>query len=133
MLKNWLTLPFSSVRKKDIARVGGKNSALGEMFNRLTGQGIIVPDGFCVTAQAYQYFLTKAKIKKPIFDLLKGLDARNTKELIIRGAKIRSLIVNADLPDDLTAKILLDYKKLSKKYRQENLSVAVRSSATAED
>ena len=128
-----LVLTFSKVRKKDLALVGGKNAALGEMYNRLGKLGVSVPDGFCVTAKAFREFLIKNKIRRPILKLLKTLDARNTKELMKRGQAIRQMILAAEFPENLRAEILKHYKKLSVKYKTKSLSVAVRSSATAED
>jgi len=128
-----LILWFKDVGIKDIPLVGGKNAALGEMYRSLTRSGVNVPNGFTVTAHAYRYFLEKSGIGEKIAEILKGLDTHNIPDLQKRGAEVRRVILNAELPEDLKKEIKKAYVKLCKNYKQKNLDVAVRSSATAED
>lgn len=113
---------------EDVSLVGGKNAALGEMYNELLPFGINVPNGFAITAFAYRYFLEKTGLDKKIKDAFHGLDTRNLKNLQSRGKKVRELVLNSSLPQDLQNEIAGAYRKLGK-----DASVAVRSSATAED
>jgi len=124
---------FNQLTNKDVSQVGGKNASLGEMYKKLSSQGISVPNGFATTAKAYRYFLSKSGIKRQIKKILTGLNTKNTVDLAKRGAMIRQLIINAAFPQDLTKAIKQAYKKLSVYYKTPNLHVAVRSSATAED
>lgn len=131
--QNSFIIWFKDLGIEDIPLVGGKNAALGEMFNNLTPLGVRVPDGFATTAYAYEYFLTKTGLKEKIKDILTGLDTHNVGDLQKRGAQVRNLIMKSELPDDLTQEIALAYEQLSKNYSVKNVDVAVRSSATAED
>ncbi|MFA5023892.1 MAG: phosphoenolpyruvate synthase [Patescibacteria group bacterium] len=133
MLKNKFVHFFSELTIKDVPQVGGKNASLGEMYSHLVKKGIRVPNGFATTAAAYHYFLESTGLKKKIKDILKGLDTHNVKDLMKRGAMIRKLIEETDLPKDFSKAISDAYKKLSLSYKVKNLDVAVRSSATAED
>src|SRR3989344_6960156 len=131
--KKALTLWFKEVGIKDVPLVGGKNAALGEMFKNLTRVGVKVPNGFTVTAYAYRHFLKTSGIENKIKELLKGLDTHNIPDLQRKGNAVRKLILSADLPDDLIEDVKKAYTRLGKLYKQRNLDVAVRSSATAED
>ena len=123
---------FNELGIDDVALVGGKNASLGEMYRNLTKKGVKVPNGFAVTAYAYNYFLEKAKIKDEIKRILEGLDTSSIKNLAERGRKARESILKAELPEELKEEIIKAYKKLCKQY-VANTDVAVRSSATAED
>ena len=123
-------LRFNELGIKDVPLVGGKNASLGEMFSGLSKKGIMVPDGFAVTASAYRYFLKAAGIKKEIERILKDLDTSNIVNLKVHGQAVRNLILSAQLPVDLEKEIIGAYRQLSGK---KDISVAVRSSATAED
>jgi len=127
-----LVLWFNEIGIKDVSVVGGKNASLGEMYRNLTKKGVRIPNGFAVTAQAYQYLLEKAGIEEDIKKVLKGLNTRNVKNLQSRGRKIRELIRGCTFPPELRKAIVDGYKKLCKQYGS-NADVAVRSSATAED
>ena len=127
-----LVMWFDEIELDDIPQVGGKNASLGEMRRELTAKGVSIPDGFAVTAYAYRYLLDSAGIKDEIEDVLSDLDTHDIQNLSERGEKVRSLIYNAPLPDDLREAIVQDYRKLCEEY-EENTDVAVRSSATAED
>ena len=123
---------FDEIELDDIPQVGGKNASLGEMRRELTPKGVDIPDGFAVTAYAYRHLLESAGIKDEIEKLLSDLDTHDMTNLSERGKKIRALIYNAQLPDDLRDAIAEAYKKLCDEYGN-NTDVAVRSSATAED
>ncbi len=114
---------FSEIGKENISLVGGKGANLGE----LTKAGIPVPNGFCVTAQAYYYFFEKSGLRKKLLHLLKGLDPEDTKKLNAVAKEIKTSIIAAKMPLDLVSEIKEAYIKLG------GLPVAVRSSATAED
>ena len=124
---------FNELRIKDVPSVGGKNASLGEMHQKLSKQGVRVPNGFATTASAYNFFMEKAGLKKEIKKILKGLDTHNVEDLMKRGACVRQAIMNAKFPKELEKEIVIAYKKLSKEYKITNVDVAVRSSATAED
>lgn len=123
---------FDELSIADVGIVGGKNASLGEMYQHLTKKGIVVPNGFAITADAYYYLLEKCGIKDHIKKILKGLNVKKVEDLEVRGNKIRTLIKNAEFPPELTRAILKGYTTLCKQYA-ENCDVAVRSSATAED
>lgn len=124
---------FDQIGIKDVPLVGGKNASLGEMYSKLSSQGINVPNGFAITATAYKHLLKEAGIEKAIQDVLKGLDTHNIADLRARGKKVREIILNAPFPADLEKVIVSSYDDLCKAYKQANVDVAVRSSATAED
>jgi len=130
--KNFIKF-FNELRIKDVPIVGGKNASLGEMYQKLSSQGINVPYGFATTSNAYNYFLEKSGLKNRLKEILKGLNTHNVKDLMIRGKKAREEILKTDLPKNLAKEVLSAYKKLSAFYKKNNISVAVRSSATAED
>jgi pyruvate,water dikinase len=123
---------FKDIGIKDVGLVGGKNAALGEMFSELTPLGIKIPNGFAVTARAYNYFFKKTDLDKQIREILTGLNTHNIKDLQKRGKTVRQLILKAGFPNDLKKQITTAYKKLGGIYF-ENPDVAVRSSATTED
>lgn len=125
-----LILWFNQLNIEDIPLVGGKNASLGEMYRKLSKQDIVVPNGFAITATAFDLFLRKTKIRKEIFAILKETNKRN---LAIKAKKIRHLVLSAELPKELQEEIVKAYHKLSKQYGVSATDVAVRSSATAED
>jgi len=116
----------------DVELVGGKNASLGEMLRSLKAKGVEVPSGFAVTAEAYRHFIEEAGLESQIRHILSDLDTRNTRGLIERGQKVRSLIMGAKIPGDLRAEIVESYHLMEKEYGTQT-DVAVRSSATAED
>ncbi len=124
---------FSEIRNSDVALVGGKNASLGEMYQKLTSIGINVPNGFAVTAEAYFYLLESNNIKSKIEELLKDVDLIDISVLNRRSQEVRDLIFASPLPKDLQNEIIAAYTKLSKEYGFDEVDVAVRSSATAED
>jgi len=131
--KKEFILWFKDIGIDDVPRVGGKNASLGEMYRYLTKKGVNVPNGFAVTAYAYEYFLKQAKVQSKIKEILSDLDTQSIRNLTERGRKVRELILDAHLPKEIEQAIRKAYRKLSKDYNTEETDVAVRSSATAED
>ena len=123
---------FEEIGIKDIPRVGGKNASLGEMYRELAAPGIRVPNGFAVTAEAYRDFLHQSELDRRIHDILKDLDTHDLENLRQRGRQVREAILGVSLPADLEKAITEAYDRLSADTPQPT-SVAVRSSATAED
>ena len=123
---------FNDLSIDDVALVGGKNASLGEMYQNLTAVGVRVPNGFAVTATAYRDVLDYNSAWQPLHEALDGLDPDDVKDLQIRGEKARSVVYECQLPEDLKTAILKGYAQLKQEYG-ENISLAVRSSATAED
>jgi pyruvate,water dikinase len=116
----------------DVALVGGKSASLGEMFRELSSEGVAVPNGFAITADAYRYLLDRADAWKALHETLDDLNADNMEDLSRRGAKAREIVYGSPLPEDLRSEILAAYRALQDEYGPD-VSVAVRSSATAED
>jgi pyruvate,water dikinase len=123
---------FDHVGMNNVAEVGGKNASLGEMISNLTSAGVQVPGGFATTAAAYREFLAHDGLDKRINELLSGLDVNDVVALANAGSKIRQWIVDTPFPGDLEKAIRDSFKTMMEKYG-DDLSVAVRSSATAED
>ncbi len=123
---------FNETGIADIPVVGGKNASLGEMYRELIPQGVKVPNGFATTADAYRYMLDAASAWGPLHAALDGLDPNNIADLAQRGAQARSIVYTAPLPDDLRQQMLAAYHTLSEEYGGD-VSLAIRSSATAED
>ena len=128
-----LVLWFGDVGNDEVELVGGKNASLGEMYQVLSKTGVRVPNGFIVTAYAYRDFIEKAGLSEKIKTLLESMNIDDIKSLSKTGAKIREMIRNAEFPAELNSEIIEAYKKISKEIGEKNGSVAVRSSATAED
>lgn len=127
-----LVLWFDQLGIEDVPIVGGKNASLGEMYRLLTPKGVNIPNGFALTAHAYRYFLEEAGVMQKIKDTLKDLDTHNMKNLSERGHKVREIIRSAEFPERLNEEIREGYRNLCLQYG-DNVDVAVRSSATAED
>lgn len=123
---------FKDISIQDISSVGGKNASLGEMYRELTNEGVKIPNGFAVTAHAYETFLTTNNLSAKIEDALRDLDTSKNDKLRESGAKVRQLILNAELPKELAESIIAAYRELGK-MGGAPADVAVRSSATAED
>jgi pyruvate,water dikinase len=123
---------FEDITLDDIASVGGKNASLGEMYRELTSHGVKVPHGFAITASAYRSLLAQPGVNKALHEAMDKLNADDMHDLAQRGARAREIIYNAPLGDKLITQILLAYAALKSEYTSE-LSLAVRSSATAED
>jgi len=123
---------FGDVGSDDVASVGGKNASLGEMIQTLSEKGIRVPDGFAVTADAYRHFLEDNDLGERIRDLLDAWKA-GKHSLSHTGESIRTLMLSAQIPEDLAEAVRKAYRELGRRYDTEDVDVAVRSSATAED
>ncbi|HEY0770752.1 MAG TPA: phosphoenolpyruvate synthase, partial [Sphingobacteriaceae bacterium] len=117
----------------DINVAGGKNASLGEMIQNLTQLGVNVPGGFVITVQAYREFLKYNKLEEQIKQIVNKTDINDLEELRICGSYIRKWIVDGQFPEHLISDITDAYSKISERYNQYNVDVAVRSSATAED
>lgn len=115
----------------DVERVGGKNASLGEMISNLAGAGVSVPGGFATTAQAYRDFIDANNLDARIHDLLDTLDIDDVNALAKAGAQIRQWILEGNFPAQLDADIRTAFAEMAD--GNENMAVAVRSSATAED
>lgn len=123
---------FSEIGIGDVPLVGGKNASLGEMYDKLAAEGVRVPNGFAVTAEAYRYVLDEAGAWPALHAALDDLVVTDVADLARRGARAREIVRSAALPADLEAEILDGYRRLRDQYGEE-VSLAVRSSATAED
>ena len=127
-----LVIAFEELRMHDVEAVGGKNSSLGEMISQLADAGVRVPTGFATTSHAFREFLRENNLEKRIADKLETLNVDDVKALAAAGAEIRQWVTDAPLPAALEADIRRFYDELIKK-SGSGISVAVRSSATAED
>jgi pyruvate,water dikinase len=123
---------FSELSIKDVDEVGGKNASLGEMYNNLTNLGVNVPNGFGVTASAYRHYLKTNGLDEKLSKLFENFNVNNIDQLKEVGKKAREYIMEGEIPDDLKKEILKGYAKLKEEYGND-VSLAVRSSATAED
>ncbi len=124
---------FNQISISDIAKVGGKNASLGEMYSQLNPIGISIPNGFAVTAESYRLFRKANNLEKTLENLLFSLDKKEYSNLSSIGEKARNLILSATIPEEISLEIRTAYKELSKLSQTNNLGVAVRSSATSED
>lgn len=131
MTSNTFVIPFDQLGLGDIESVGGKNASLGEMIQHLAGMGVNVPNGFATTVAAYQQFFEENQLSEKIFALLETLDVDNVPELTRVGKEIRDTIINASFSESFEKEIADYYQELTG--GDANISVAVRSSATAED
>jgi pyruvate,water dikinase len=123
---------FEELGIGDVPLVGGKNASLGEMYRELSSQGLRVPNGFAITAEAYRHMLDEAKAWPALHEVLDDLDPADVAGLARRGKIAREIVYGAGLPDDVAAEIRAGYAKLREQYG-DDVRVAVRSSATAED
>lgn len=123
---------FDQIGIEDVASVGGKNAALGELYQQLTKQGVSAPNGFATTASAYVSFLSESGLDEKIDQILADLDTTDIANLRERGQRVRHAILATEFPTDLKDAIIHAYQQLSAE-RGQPVDVAVRSSATAED
>ena len=148
-----LILWFEDVGISDIPLVGGKNASLGEMIQQLIPKGVNVPSGFATTADAYRYFIESAGLETKLREILVDLDIEDVSNLRKRGKQARSLILDTPFPPELETAIIQAYRQLCDRYTHftefcdqfsdyfqgeyqryiNDIDVAVRSSATAED
>ena len=125
-------LDFSQITLDDLARVGGKNASLGELFRALRPAGVGVLDGFATTADAYRRLLATGRLEERLRSIFDSFDHENLPELVRRGQAARTAVLETPLPGDLQAAILAAYERLCGRLGREP-EMAVRSSATAED
>lgn len=125
-------LPFSEINMKDIAVVGGKNASLGEMIQHLKYEGIQIPDGFAITSKAYWDFLDANKIRTKLRDVLNTLDLENFSNLSKISKTAKALFLENQIPLPIQEEIKKVYHNFILK-KGDKISLAVRSSATAED
>ena len=123
---------FEEIGINDVPLVGGKNASLGEMYRTLSAEGVLVPNGFAVTADAFRRTLARAGVEDDLHAALDGLDPADPADLAQRARRAREIVYGAGLPDEVASEILEGYARLRDEYGPE-LSLAVRSSATAED
>ncbi|MBU4500371.1 MAG: phosphoenolpyruvate synthase, partial [Gammaproteobacteria bacterium] len=121
-------VPLEALSMDDVPRVGGKNASLGEMISTLSDAGVKVPGGFATTAQAFWDYLDHNHLRSRIHARLAALDVSDVTALAAAGAEIRAWVDGAVLPPTLEAGLRAAYRALG-----DGVSVAVRSSATAED
>ena len=123
---------FSGIRLSDVAVVGGKTASLGELYSVLSVRGIRVPNGFALTAQAYRDALSAAGAWDQLHQILDGLDKTRIADLAKRASQARQIVFQATDTDRFRQEIAESYRKLESEYGND-VAVAVRSSATAED
>ncbi|WP_274570775.1 phosphoenolpyruvate synthase [Neisseria leonii] len=124
---------FENLRMTDVERVGGKNASLGEMISQLTEKGVRVPGGFATTAEAYRAFLAHNGLNGRISAALAALDVEDVAELARVGKEIRQWILETPFPAELDQAVEAAWEKMVADAGSDQISVAVRSSATAED
>lgn len=124
-------IPFDQLTNQDVPKVGGKNASLGEMLSHLKQLDIKVPGGFATTADAYRDFLQKNQLDQKIHQRLQNLDVDHIQNLTRAGKQIRQWIEEAPFPEDFEQSVRDAYQKLTQD--DPHFTVAVRSSATAED
>ena len=122
---------FADIGLADIEEVGGKNASLGEMVGNLAELGVRVPDGFATTSEAFRRFIGDTGLAERISDQLKGLDTNDTRALAETGKAIREEVATQPFPESLEADVRAAYERLVA--GRDDVSFAVRSSATAED
>ncbi len=122
---------FDQLGMNDVERVGGKNASLGEMISHLSSAGVRVPGGFATTSKAYWEFLSTNGLNDKINATLAKLDVNDVNELARVGAEIRSWVMQAPFPEKLNQSLEQAFAQLQD--GNQDLAVAVRSSATAED
>ena len=124
---------FENLRMSDVESVGGKNASLGEMISQLTEKGVRVPGGFATTAEAFRAFLAHDGLNERISNALAALDVDDVTELARVGKEVRQWILETPFPEQLNQEIETAWNKMVADAGSEDISVAVRSSATAED
>ncbi|WP_299392762.1 phosphoenolpyruvate synthase [Pelagibius sp.] len=123
---------FADLSLDDVPVVGGKNASLGELYRELTPLGVRVPNGFAITAEAFRDALSAAGAWDELHALLDDLDKTDVKALAAAGHRAREIVYAAGLTQEMREQIVAAYRQLEEEYGPD-LSVAVRSSATAED
>ncbi|MDF1828041.1 MAG: phosphoenolpyruvate synthase [Legionellaceae bacterium] len=127
------TVLFENLSMKDLDRVGGKNASLGEMISQLSSADVPVPGGFATTADAFRAFLAENNLGQKIQDALQGLNVDDVSELARVGANIRHMMMETAFSPEFEAAVRKAYAHLEQTIGHQDFTVAVRSSATAED
>ncbi|WP_414473891.1 phosphoenolpyruvate synthase [Microvirga sp. M2] len=123
---------FRDIGLNDVPLVGGKNASLGELYRELAPMGVRIPNGFAITAEGYRSTLQHAGVWPRLHTILDPIDPSNLPDLAERAHQARELVYGAPLPQALSDEILRAHQELAREYGP-GLTVAVRSSATAED
>ncbi len=123
---------FNEISIHDVESVGGKNASLGEMYQNLQTSGVKVPNGFAISVESYKDILTHNSAWKELHKLLDNINPDNLQELQYVGKQCRDIILSCEIPKEIRAEILEAYGRLKEEYG-DSISLAVRSSATAED
>ncbi len=131
-MANEYILWFENLSSENVAQVGGKNASLGEMIQTLREEGVAIPGGFATTAKAYRTFLQDNDLKDKIKEKIEAF-RKNPDDLEKVGKSIRQMFMRNEFPDDISEAIRESYRELCKRHDTDELDVAVRSSATAED
>ena len=131
LISNDYIMPLQNLGMGDVGLVGGKNASLGEMISNLSGAGVSVPGGYATTAKAFWDFLEHNKLRERIELRLQGLNVDDVKQLTTAGKEIRQWIIEAPFQTLLRESMENAYQEMSG--GDKNCSIAVRSSATAED
>jgi pyruvate, water dikinase len=126
------TLQFSQIGLQNIGMVGGKGASLGEMYNNLSALNVNVPNGFCVTTDAYNEFMASisTQIESKLELIMRSNNQLERSELV---DEIQFIICNHEFSDSIRFAITAAYDELCKKSENSKLSVAVRSSSISED
>ncbi|MFI4918616.1 MAG: phosphoenolpyruvate synthase [Legionellales bacterium] len=132
MVKKY-TVDLAHLGMNDLDQVGGKNASLGEMIGHLSSAGIAVPGGFATTADLFKEFLSSGDLDKKIYALLSALDTEDVAQLALVGKQIRDMVVNTPFTSEFEDAVRAAYQTLAHSIGHNEFSVAVRSSATAED
>jgi len=127
------TIDLAKLGMEDLPKVGGKNASLGEMISHLAGAGVKVPGGFATTADAFRTFLSTNGLAQKIYKELEALDIDNVTQLADCGRRVRQAVMDTPFSTEFEQAIRQAYEALATKTGTQNFSVAVRSSATAED
>lgn len=124
---------YHDISLHDICHVGGKNASLGEMTRELASHGIVVPKGYAIIGWAYDQYIKYNGIRSIINDYINKLDYNNINDIKNASNNIKNCIINGEFPSEIKNSIIEAYRILSQEYNTNEIDVAVRSSATAED
>jgi pyruvate,water dikinase len=130
---NNLVVDLKKAALRDINSVGGKAASLGEMLQALDAREVRIPEGFVITAAAYRQVLQENNLNETLEKFIHQIEHEASSDLSTIAQKIRTFILQSNIPENLAQEIRTFYQKLCTQYNQPNLAVAVRSSATAED
>jgi pyruvate,water dikinase len=133
MTVNGHTVDLQHLGMANLHQVGGKNASLGEMISQLSHLGVTVPGGFATTADSFREFLSQKELDKKIYALLSAVDVDDVSQLAETGKRIRQLVLDTPFTSSFEEAVNTSYQNLAKVIGHDDFSVAVRSSATAED